>query len=123
MRVKEKLKLRIKRIKLDIATLSLALTHKDTPKLAKIMIVISVGYACSPIDLIPDFIPVLGFLDDVLLLPLLIMIAIKLIPDDILKECRNQTKELQDKSKPFWVFFPVLITWILLIALLVYILL
>jgi uncharacterized membrane protein YkvA (DUF1232 family) len=62
----------------------------STPWYAKALGVFVVAYALSPIDLIPDFIPVLGYVDDVLLLPGLIWLAIKLLPADVLQECRVQ---------------------------------
>lgn len=70
----EKMKLRefSRKIKLKIKAVYLAYKHKDTPIVAKIFAGITVGYALSPIDLIPDFIPILGYLDDLIILPLLI---------------------------------------------------
>jgi uncharacterized membrane protein YkvA (DUF1232 family) len=62
--------------------------HPRTPWYAKLLIVGIVAYALSPIDLIPDFIPVLGLLDDVLLLPLGIVLAVKMIPPEVMRECR-----------------------------------
>jgi uncharacterized membrane protein YkvA (DUF1232 family) len=94
MRFTEKLKERARKIKSDTAAMYLAFKRKDTPLIAKIIIGVTVCYALSPIDLIPDFIPFLDFLDDVLLLPLLIAVAVKLIPKHILSECREQAKSL-----------------------------
>ena len=82
------LKKRVAVIKLDIATLTFAFKHKQTPWYSKAIIVVVAGYALSPIDLIPDFIPVLGLLDDLILLPLGILLAVKTIPVDVLTECR-----------------------------------
>jgi uncharacterized membrane protein YkvA (DUF1232 family) len=78
------------RIKRDGVTLWFAGKHPRTPWYAQALGVFVVAYALSPIDLIPDFIPVLGYVDDVLLLPGLIWVAIKLLPVDVLAECRNQ---------------------------------
>ncbi|CDF57338.1 YkvA family protein [Thermobrachium celere] len=64
-------------------------THSKTPWYAKLFIGIVIAYALSPIDLIPDFIPVLGYMDDFLLLPLGIYISLKLVPKDIIEECRE----------------------------------
>ena len=83
------LKLRIKQLKADIPALFLALKDKNTPLFAKIFAGITVAYALSPIDLIPDFIPILGYLDDVLLLPLLVSLTIKFIPGEIFEEKRR----------------------------------
>ncbi|WDC84884.1 YkvA family protein [Caloramator sp. mosi_1] len=64
-------------------------TYQKTPWYAKISIGIVIAYALSPIDLIPDFIPILGYLDDLLILPLGIYLSLKLVPDYIIEECRN----------------------------------
>jgi len=82
-----KLKEKIKELKTKVSALYLALKRKDTPIPAKIAAAITVGYALSPIDLIPDFIPILGYMDDIILLPLLMAISIKLIPKKIMEEC------------------------------------
>ena len=79
-----------RRIKRDGLTLWFASRHPGTPMAAKLLGAFVVAYALSPIDLIPDFIPVLGYLDDVLLLPGLIWLAIRMLPPDVLLHCRNQ---------------------------------
>lgn len=91
-----------RRIKRDGVTLWFAVRHPATPWLAKALAVFVVGYALSPIDLIPDFIPVLGYLDDVLLLPALIWLAVRLLPSEVLAECRGKADaRMQDKgAKP-----------------------
>jgi uncharacterized membrane protein YkvA (DUF1232 family) len=81
------------RIKRDGLTLWFAARHPRTPWHAKALGVFVVAYALSPIDLIPDFIPVLGYVDDVLLLPGLIWLAVRLLPPDVLTECRSQADE------------------------------
>ena len=75
----DKLKARAKQLKNDVPAVFLSLKDKDTPVVAKIVAAITVAYALSPIDLIPDFIPVLGYLDDVILLPAFIAWTIRLI--------------------------------------------
>ena len=84
------LKTRAKQLKADIPALFLALKDKDTPILVKVLAFITVAYAFSPIDLIPDFVPILGYLDDVLLLPLLVALTIKFIPKEIFEEKRKE---------------------------------
>ena len=79
-----------KRIKRDGVTLWFAGKNPRTPWYAKALGLFVVAYALSPIDLIPDFIPVLGYVDDVLLLPGLIWLTIKLLPVEVLAECRAQ---------------------------------
>lgn len=91
-----------RRMKRDGVTLWFAGKHRRTPWYAKALGVFVVAYALSPIDLIPDFIPVLGYLDDVLLLPCLIWFAIKLLPPDVLAECRRQADDWmrEQRAKP-----------------------
>ncbi|MDF2860678.1 MAG: hypothetical protein K0S02_950 [Achromobacter mucicolens] len=89
----EKLKAWARRIKRDGVTLWFAGKHPRTPWYAKALGVFVVAYALSPIDLIPDFIPVLGYVDDVLLLPVLIWLTIKLLPADVVAECRLRADE------------------------------
>jgi uncharacterized membrane protein YkvA (DUF1232 family) len=82
-----------RRIKRDGVTLWFARRHPRTPWTAKALAVFVVAYALSPIDLIPDFIPVLGYLDDVLLLPALIWLTLRLVPADVLADCRAQAEQ------------------------------
>lgn len=111
------LKSRAKQLKADIPALFLALKRKDTPILAKILAFITVGYALSPIDLIPDFIPVLGYLDDVILLPVLIALTVKLIPREKFERCRREAEEIWQDGKPkkWYYAIPVVMVWILII--------
>ncbi|MCQ0986201.1 YkvA family protein [Jiella marina] len=69
-----------------------------TPRIAKLLAVVIAAYALSPIDLIPDFIPVLGLLDDLLILPLGIFLVVKLVPAELMKECRRSTDTLSDRA-------------------------
>ncbi len=91
-----------KRIKRDAVALWFARTHPDTPWLAKALCIFTVAYALSPIDLIPDFIPVLGYVDDVLLIPCFIWLAVRILPPLVISECRVQAEEwmAKEKSKP-----------------------
>ncbi len=93
MSISDNLKAWAKRIKRDGVTLWFAGKHSRTPWYAKALGIFVVAYALSPIDLIPDFIPVLGYLDDVLLLPGLIWITIRLLPSEVLEECRIQADD------------------------------
>jgi uncharacterized membrane protein YkvA (DUF1232 family) len=83
-----RLKARARALKADVLALYAAARHPRTPWYAKLLIFAIVAYALSPIDLIPDFIPVLGLLDEIILLPVGIVLAIKLIPADVMDECR-----------------------------------
>jgi len=82
----------VKDLKDKLAILYLALHHKDTPLHAKALIFLIIAYALSPIDLIPDFIPIFGYLDDLILLPLGIYLAFKLIPLRVRVECTQKSK-------------------------------
>lgn len=110
------LKARAKRLNQDIPAVFLALKHPQTPIAAKLLAALTVGYALSPIDLIPDFIPVLGFLDDVLLLPALIALTVKLIPTQVMAECCARAASLWVNGRPKnWLCaLPVLSVWGLL---------
>ena len=69
------------------------LKHPLTPRASRVFLGAAIAYAVSPIDLIPDFIPVIGLLDDVIVLPALIWLALRLIPRDVIADCRNRQKE------------------------------
>lgn len=111
------LKERARNLKQDIPAVFLALKDKDTPMLAKIFACITVGYALSPIDLIPDFIPVLGYLDDVIILPALIAVTIKLIPSDVLEKNRAAARDLWKDKKPekWYLAIPIVLIWLLIV--------
>ncbi|SRR5260370_37715010 len=100
MTLLEDLKQRAHRLKTDIYALYLAARHPDTPWYAKLLVAGIVAYALSPIDLIPDFIPVLGYLDDLILIPIGIALAIKMIPAPVLAECRQRAQEAMSRGKP-----------------------
>lgn len=88
MSVLVRLRHRARILQADAGALFLAARHRDTPRYAKLLIALVVAYALSPVDLIPDFIPVLGYLDDLVLVPLGIALAIRLIPLSVMSECR-----------------------------------
>lgn len=93
-----KLKQYARVLKRECYALYLASRHPLTPWYAKVFVAIVVAYAFSPIDLIPDFIPIVGYLDDLVLLPLGIKLAIKLIPYGVLEECRHRADEVNRKT-------------------------
>lgn len=90
----------IKQLKTELFALYLAYRDPRTPLYARLLTACVVAYAFSPIDLIPDFIPVLGYLDDLVLLPLGIALAIRLIPPPVLAESRAKAQELMAQGKP-----------------------
>lgn len=108
---------RAKKLKTDIPALFLALKDKETPIMAKVFAGITVAYALSPIDLVPDFIPVLGYLDDVVLLPALVALTIKFIPKDVLEKNRRAAEGLWENGKPKkWYFsIPIVAIWLLIL--------
>jgi uncharacterized membrane protein YkvA (DUF1232 family) len=89
-----------RRLKGELAALWFCSRHPRTPFIAKALIAALVAYAFSPIDLIPDFIPVLGYLDDLILLPIGIWLVLKLVPQDVLAECRQQAARWLEEKKP-----------------------
>ena len=96
----EKLKQRASALKTQSYALYLAFKHPNTPWYAKVFAGLVAAYAFSPIDLIPDFIPVLGYLDDLVLVPLGITLALKMIPAEVIAECQAQADALIAEGKP-----------------------
>lgn len=96
----EKLKVKVNSLKKE--SYVLYLVYKDTrvPLWKRFFLAIVIGYAFCPIDLIPDFIPILGYLDDIILVPIGISFALRLIPDEILAECRKKVAENEEKEVP-----------------------
>lgn len=113
------LKQRARQLKKDVPAVFLALKRKDTPFIAKVFAAAVVVYALSPIDLIPDFIPVLGYLDDIILLPALIALTVKAIPADIFEICRKESENMWSDGKPkkWYYAIPVVFIWVLILLL------
>jgi len=97
--ITEKLRTWAKQLKQEIYTLYFAYKDPCTPWFAKAFIFCVVGYALSPMDLIPDFIPVLGYLDDIVILPLGIALALKMVPPQVLSECRKKAREKMNTGR------------------------
>jgi len=93
-------KTRARQLKTDIYALYLAYKDPRTPWYARIFAAVVVGYAFSPIDLIPDPIPVLGYLDDLVLIPLGVFLALKMIPPQVMVDSRQKAVEVMDQGKP-----------------------
>lgn len=115
----ENFRKRISHLRTETHALYLAARHPQTPWYAKLLVAGIVAYAVSPIDLIPDFVPVLGYLDDLVLIPLGIAIAIKLIPPSVLAESRARAQEYAASAKPTGCVAAAVIIgiWLLLAAL------
>jgi uncharacterized membrane protein YkvA (DUF1232 family) len=93
-------KARAQQLKTEVYALYLAYKDRRTPWYAKLFTALVVGYAFSPIDLIPDPIPILGYLDDLVLIPLGVFLAVKMIPPQVMEESREIAKELMAQGKP-----------------------
>lgn len=115
------LKERAASLKKDIPAVFLALKAKETPILAKIVASLTVAYALSPVDLVPDFIPVLGYLDDLLILPALVALTVKLIPKDVFERYRQEAEGLWKDGKPkkWYYAVPIVLLWALIIWMIV----
>ncbi len=115
------LKDRAKQLKTDIPAVFLALKRRETPWLAKLLAGVTVAYALSPIDLIPDFIPVLGYLDDLIILPALVALTIRLVPAEVMVQCRVQAEDMWKNGKPkkWYYAIPIVLIWLLVAFLIV----
>jgi uncharacterized membrane protein YkvA (DUF1232 family) len=120
MRLLQNLKQKAKQLKSEAQVLMIAYKDKRTPTSAKILIGITVGYLLSPIDLIPDFIPVLGILDDLIIVPALIALSINLIPKFILEDAREKLKSNPlHYKKNNWLFAVIIVgIWLSVILIL-----
>lgn len=99
-----KLKQTADRLRRETFALYLVARDSRTPWYAKVLVAGIVAYAFSPVDLIPDFVPVLGYLDDLILIPMGLALAVKLVPDSVLNECRARAHDAFQKEKPVsWV--------------------
>ncbi len=118
----EKIKAWAKNLKRQLFILYFAYRDERVPWYVKLFTACIVAYAFSPIDLIPDFIPILGYLDDVIILPLGIMFALKMIPKDVISDCEVKANEMMKNGKPKnWIvgsliifIWSVIILWIIL---------
>jgi len=119
MTVLTKLKQRARYLKAETFVLYLAARDSRTPWHAKLLVAGIVAYALSPIDLIPDFVPVLGYVDDLIVIPMGIALAIKLIPHSVLAEYRTRAQETMGYGKPVsWVAGTVIVViWLVLVSL------
>lgn len=115
------LKKRAKQLKQDIPAIYLVMKSSEIPILAKILAFLTIAYALSPIDLIPDFIPVLGYLDDLVILPMLIVLTIKCIPKPVWQKAQNEAQELiaTKQMKKWYYALPILIIWLIVVLILI----
>ena len=113
------LKDRAKKLKTDIPAVFIAMKKRETPLAAKIFASVTVLYALSPIDLIPDFIPVLGFLDDLIILPAMIAFTVKRVATAVFKQAQIESEGLWENGKPkkWYYALPIAAIWLLILAL------
>lgn len=111
------LKEKANQLKVDIPAVFLCLKKKETPIPAKILAGITICYALSPIDFIPDFIPVLGYLDDVIILPALIALTVHLVPAETFEQCRKESENMWNDGKPkkWYYAIPFIVIWLLIL--------
>ena len=119
MKVIASLKQKARQLKTETYILYLAYRDPRVPWYAKALMLVIVAYALSPIDLIPDFIPVLGYVDDLIIVPAGIFLALKMIPKEVLDECRGKARSEPIAGKAKWVATLVIISvWLLVLYLL-----
>lgn len=109
---------RVRRLQRETYVLYLAYSDPRMPWYARVWVLIVLAYAVSPVDLIPDFIPVLGFLDDLLLVPMGIWVAVRLVPAEVMADCREQANEEMALGRgPGWAATVVVVgVWLALAA-------
>jgi uncharacterized membrane protein YkvA (DUF1232 family) len=103
-------------IKRDVVAVYIAAKDSRTPLLVKVLAGAVAAYALSPVDLIPDFIPVLGYLDDLIIVPIGLMLVIRLLPPEVLASAREQANEYLAKPKNCWAAGFIVVIWLLLAA-------
>lgn len=97
-----------KKLKSEVYALYFAVRDPRVPWYAKLLLLFILGYAFSPIDLIPDFIPILGYLDDLILIPFLVSLALRMMPREVMEEAREKSHSLSQKPKN-WIGAAVII--------------
>ena len=109
---------RVRQLKTETYAVFLASKDPRVPWYAKALVAFVVAYTFSPIDLIPDFIPVLGYLDDLVIAPLGIALALRMIPEDVMAECREEAQAAADREGPArWATAAVIVAvWLLMAA-------
>jgi uncharacterized membrane protein YkvA (DUF1232 family) len=111
------LKARARQVKIDLIALSLAARDPRTPWYAKLIVAGCVAYALAPVDVIPDFIPVIGLIDDLIFIPIALAVAVRFIPDEVLAECRVRAGEIAARKTSRVAGIVIVAAWIALAAL------
>jgi len=107
-----KIKLWAGQVKLELTAIYIASKDNRTPRMAKLLAIAVVAYALSPIDLIPDFIPVLGLLDDLIIVPAGIVLIVRLIPHDLMTNFRQNAKTLTKPSSNWTAAMLIITLWV-----------
>ncbi len=110
-------KRRARKLKTETYALYLAYRDPRVPWYAKVFAALIVGYVFSPIDPIPDFIPVLGLLDEMVVVPIGVAIVLKMIPEGVMAECRQRAAEMEGKPTSRTAAFVIVAVWLLMAAL------
>jgi uncharacterized membrane protein YkvA (DUF1232 family) len=106
---------RAQRLQTEMVALSLAVRHPGTPWYAKFLVAGVVAYAVTPVDFFPDVVPILGFIDDLIFIPLVLGIAVKFVPDAVLADCRGRVRErIALQSLSSWM--PIAAVWLAMAA-------
>jgi uncharacterized membrane protein YkvA (DUF1232 family) len=120
VKISKALLFKVRSLKTEVYTLFLAYRDPRTPWYARAFMFLIIAYALSPVDIIPDFVPVLGYVDDLIILPLGIYLAVKLIPEEVREECRRKAKtDLKDLRMRWMGLALVVLAWLLLAVLVV----
>ena len=112
----ESWRVQARKLKRETLTLYFAYRHPGVPWYAKVVSACVVAYAFSPIDLIPDFIPVLGYLDDLLIVPFGVWLSVKMIPEDVLLECRQRAEVAMEKPTNWMAAAIIVLIWLVLLV-------
>src|SRR2546423_11934736 len=118
MAVLARLRSRARELKRELIALALAVRHPRTPWYARVVVAGCVAYAITPVDFIPDAIPVVGFIDDLIFIPLAIALAVRFIPEPVLADCRARSREIEARpprlGMPPWL--PIGAAWLAAVA-------
>ena len=116
------IKQRARELKTELIAVALAARHPDTPWYAKLIVAGCVAYALTPVDLIPDAIPVIGLIDDIIFIPLALALAVRFIPEAVLADCRARSREIEARlprmSRTTWIL--ITLGWVSAVSLIAY---
>ena len=110
---------RARELKVELIALALAARHPDTPWYARLIVAACVAYALTPVDFIPDVIPVVGFIDDLIFIPLAVALAVRFIPAPVMADCRVRSRAIEARAPRFswWMWMVISAAWLTAIVL------